>query len=97
VPDRRKESHRHRQDRAGPPCLDQRFVGRRPRCIWDGESPVIVNNRAGPWRSADAVDLATAERVHFWNTRRRPACGDVPSAEFEAAYHQRLPAPIEAA
>ena len=48
-------------------------------------------NRHGPWRSVDEVELATARWVHFWNTRRlHSACGDVPPAEFEAAYHQRL-------
>ena len=50
-------------------------------------------NRQGPWRSVDQVELATAEWVAFWNTRRlHSACGDVPPAEFEAAYHQRLAA-----
>jgi putative transposase len=48
-------------------------------------------NRHGPWRTVDEVELATAEWVHFWNTRRlHSACGDVPPAEFEAAYHHRL-------
>ncbi len=54
--------------------------------------------RHGPWRSVDEVELATARWVHFWNTRRlHGACGDVPPAEFEAAYHQRLLATTEAA
>ena len=36
--------------------------------------------------------------VDFWNTRRlHSACGDIPPAEFEAAYHQRLRATAEAA
>jgi len=44
-------------------------------------------NRHGPWRSVDEVELATARWVHFWNTRRlHSACGDIPPAEFEAAY-----------
>ncbi len=55
-------------------------------------------NRVGPWRTVEQVELATAEWVHFWNTRRlHSACGDVPPAEFEAAYHQRLQATTEAA
>lgn len=55
-------------------------------------------NRRGPWRTVDEVELATAEWVHFWNSRRlHSACGDVPPAEFEAAYHQRLQATTEAA
>jgi putative transposase len=50
-------------------------------------------NRHGLWRSVEEVELATAEWVHFWNTRRlHSACGDIPPAEFEAAYHQRLAA-----
>lgn len=45
-------------------------------------------NRHGPWRTVDEVELATAEWVHFWNTRRlHSACGDIPPVEFEAAYH----------
>ena len=47
----------------------------------------------GPWRSADQVELATAEWVHFWNVNRlHEACGYLPPTEFEAAYHSRLAA-----
>jgi putative transposase len=47
----------------------------------------------GPWRTADQVELATAAWVAWWNDQRlHSACGDVPPAEFEAAYHHRLPA-----
>ncbi|CAN5781044.1 IS3 family transposase [soil metagenome] len=47
--------------------------------------------RSGPWRTVDDVELATARWVDFWNNRRlHSACGDVPPAEFEAAYHSRL-------
>ena len=50
-----------------------------------------------PWRSADEVELATAAWVHWWNTERlHEACGYLPPAEFEAAYH-RLRATAEAA
>ena len=43
----------------------------------------------GPWRTADQVELATAAWVAWWNEQRlHGACGDVPPAEFEAAYHQ---------
>jgi putative transposase len=46
-------------------------------------------NRHGPWRTIEQVELATARWVDFWNTRRlHSARGDVPPAEFEAAYHQ---------
>ena len=55
-------------------------------------------HRRGPWRSVDQVELATAAWVHFWNSRRlHSACGDVPPAEFETAYHSRLQATTEAA
>ena len=55
-------------------------------------------NRHGPWRSVDEVELATARWVHFWNADRlHGACGDLPPAEFEAAYHSRLQAAGEAA
>jgi putative transposase len=47
----------------------------------------------GPWRTADQVELATAAWVAWWNDRRlHSACGDIPPAEFEAAYHHRLQA-----
>ncbi len=44
----------------------------------------------GPWRTADQVELATAAWVAWWNADRlHSACGDIPPAEFEAAYHSR--------
>ena len=44
----------------------------------------------GPWRTVDQVELATAGWVAWWNAERlHGACGDIPPAEFEAAYHQR--------
>ena len=47
-------------------------------------------HRAGPWRSVEQVELATAEWVDFWNTRRlHEACGYLPPAEYEAAYHAK--------
>ena len=55
-------------------------------------------NRGGPWRNADQVELATAGWVAWWNRHRlHGACGDIPPAEFEAAYHSRLRAATEAA
>lgn len=43
--------------------------------------------RRGPWRTVDQVELATSAWVHRWNTSRlHSACGDVPPAEYEAAY-----------
>ncbi len=44
-------------------------------------------NRQGPWRSTEQVELATSAWVHWGNTQRlHGACGDVPPAEYEAAY-----------
>lgn len=55
-------------------------------------------NRRGPWRTVEQVELATAAWVAWWNTRRlHEACGDIPPAEFEAAYHSHLQATSEAA
>jgi putative transposase len=55
-------------------------------------------NRRGPWRSVEHVELATAGWVAWWNSHRlHGACGDVPPAEFEAAYHSRLRATNAAA
>jgi putative transposase len=44
-------------------------------------------NRRGPWRSVEQVELETAAWVHWWNAQRlHGACGDIPPAEYEAAY-----------
>ena len=41
----------------------------------------------GPWRTVDDVELATLGWVHWHNTERLHGyLGDVPPAEFEAAY-----------
>jgi len=54
--------------------------------------------RRGPWRTVEQVELATAAWVAFWNEDRlHEACGYVPPAEYEAAYHQRLRVADEAA
>ncbi len=42
----------------------------------------------GPWRTLAGVELATAEYVDWFNTRRlHTAIGGVPPAEYEAAYY----------
>jgi len=44
--------------------------------------------RRGPWRTADQVELATAEWVDWWNRRRlHSAASNLPPAEFEKLYH----------
>jgi putative transposase len=51
--------------------------------------------RQGPWRSLDAVELATMEWVDWYNNRRLfEAIGDIPPAEAEAN-HYRTTAPSE--
>lgn len=41
----------------------------------------------GPWRTIEAVELATLEWVHWWNTDRLHGyLDDIPPYEFEAAY-----------
>ena len=43
--------------------------------------------RRGPWRGLDDVELATLEWVDWYNHRRlHGACGNIPPAEYEAAY-----------
>jgi putative transposase len=51
----------------------------------------------GPWRTLEHVELATAEWVDWWNhDRLHGAIGDVPPAEYEAAYYHQ-PAAADAA
>jgi putative transposase len=46
--------------------------------------------RQPSWRTVADVELATAGWVDWWNERRlHSACGDVPPAEFEAAFARR--------
>jgi putative transposase len=43
---------------------------------------------AGPWKSVDDVEIATAEWIDWFNHRRLyEYCGDIPPAELEAAYY----------
>jgi putative transposase len=44
----------------------------------------------GPWRTLDAVEIATAEWVDWFNHRRLyEYCGDIPPVELETAYYAR--------
>jgi transposase InsO family protein len=46
-------------------------------------------HRRGPWKSREAVELATLEWVSWFNRRRLlSSIGYVPPAEAEAAYYQ---------
>ena len=45
-------------------------------------------SRPGPWKTIEDVELATLSWVHWHNTGRLHShCGDVPPAEFEAAFY----------
>lgn len=58
----------------------------------------LVRRREGGWGTAREVEAATAAWVHWWNTERlHEACGHVPPAEYEAAYHARHAEAAEAA
>lgn len=53
-----------------------------------------VINRGGPWRSVEAVELATLDWVDWFNHSRLLApIGYVPPVECEAQYHRRQEAP----
>jgi putative transposase len=52
---------------------------------------------AGPWRTAEQVEIATLEYVDWFNHRRLyQACGDIPPAELETAYYRQNAALTEA-
>jgi len=47
----------------------------------------LVRRRS--WATTSEVERATAAWVGWWNaTRLHGACGNIPPAEFEAAYHR---------
>ena len=51
------------------------------------KAKLIYGPEQGPWKTVDEVELATLAWVHWHNTQRLHGyCGDVPPAEFEAAY-----------
>jgi putative transposase len=53
------------------------------------KAELVHNERFGPWRTVDDVELATLSWVDWWNTRRlHGACGGVPPAEFEEAHYR---------
>jgi transposase InsO family protein len=57
-----------------------------------------VIHRRGPWRSFEAVEFATLEWVHWFNTRRLlEPIGNIPPAEAEARYYAMLEDPAMAA
>jgi putative transposase len=49
-----------------------------------------IIHRRGPWKTKQAVELATLEWVSWFNHHRLMGpLGNVPPAEFEANYHQQ--------
>jgi len=51
----------------------------------------------GPWRTVEQVEVATLEYLDWFNHRRLfQACGDIPPAELEHAYHRHHTALAEA-
>jgi transposase InsO family protein len=57
-----------------------------------------VIHRRGPWRSFEAVELATLEWVAGFNHRRLlEPIGNIPPAEAEARYYAMLEKPALAA
>jgi transposase InsO family protein len=86
----------HRHD-----MVDGRQFGVEPICrvLSEHGCPALFKTelifRRGPWRSLDAIELATLEWVDWYNNRRLfEAIGDIPPAEAEAN-HYRTTAPSE--
>jgi putative transposase len=53
-----------------------------------------VIHRRGAWRNVDGVELATLERVHWFNTQRLlEPIGYLPPVEFELNYYQSQSSP----
>jgi putative transposase len=54
------------------------------------KAELIYGPEQGPWRSVEAVELATLGWAHWYNTERLHGyLDDLPPAEFEDAYHAR--------
>jgi putative transposase len=50
-----------------------------------------VIHRCGPWRSFEAVEMATLEWVDWFNNRRLlEPIGNIPPAEAEANYYAQI-------
>ena len=98
---RRVRPHRSalgRRRRSAPGRRIDRLAGRRLPRPWPTSGRRTRTPRPSrrlrcrPWFTADQVEAATARWVHWWNTARlheASASGDIPPAEFEAAYHAR--------
>jgi putative transposase len=62
------------------------------QCLW-----LVPRDKSGAIRDLDGDDRETAAYVHWCNEQRlHSACGDIPPAEFETAYTDRLDEPTDA-
>jgi putative transposase len=53
--------------------------------------------RRGPWRTVEAVELATLDWIDWYNQRRlHSACTNLPPAEYEALFYSQPTATPEA-
>ena len=61
-----------------------------PRPSTASTRPEVIH-RCGPWRSFEAVEMATLEWVDWFNNRRllKPI-GNIPPAEAEAHYYAQI-------
>src|SRR5882757_3544991 len=65
-----------------------------PRSRSPNASPRLEST---PWRTVEQVEVATLEYLDWFNHRRLfQACGDIPPAELEHAYHRHHTALAEA-
>ena len=56
-----------------------------------GHYTAEVIRRRAPWKTEEAVELATLEWVAWFNNHRRLApIGNIPTAEAEATYYRQL-------
>lgn len=87
-------THRWRADHQHRSCA--RWVGRTHTDnalaeTINGLYKAEVIHRRAPWKSREAVELATLEWVAWFNNHRLMAALDyVPPAEFEANYYRNL-------
>jgi putative transposase len=56
------------------------------------KSELVHNERCGPWRTVDDVELATLGWVHWWNSQRLlEPIGNIPPLEAESNWHAAQP------